>query len=190
MTTYTFSVECWDTFPGQGVYVVGSAPELGSWNVPLGAATRVPEHFTTWAVWLTNPPIIVVNTRFIVIYSDLKCSKPCWLMINSWIILANILWIVISQYRGIPTKTNQYNSEWEKDFEHCSHEQWTGCRTWMWWTCHFLGGLRCTTTAQTFPLWTGEVVIHATEEIASQQFHWKKYLTPAVCSMQQFESAV
>ena len=34
----TFSLECRDTRPGQAVYLVGSVPELGSWQVLQGAS--------------------------------------------------------------------------------------------------------------------------------------------------------
>ena len=37
MVSLTFHVECRDTRPGQAIYVVGSVPQLGEWQVWQGA---------------------------------------------------------------------------------------------------------------------------------------------------------
>ena len=40
MPSLTFHVQCGTTRPGQSVYIVGSAPELGAWSVDQGVKNR------------------------------------------------------------------------------------------------------------------------------------------------------
>ena len=73
-----------------------------------------------------------------------------------------------------------------------THMDSHGWREWLSLTsqypCKSGAGLRCTTTAETFPVWTSpEVAVNATEaNIESRQIHWthmERDLTPEVCSM-------
>ena len=108
-----FSVECSETKPGQAVFLVGSAPELGKWKIGEGR-------------WVSG---------FAFLYEQIISDH-------------NIIHVIIDRMEI-------------KEL---------GCFSSL---CIFCGGIQCTTSAETFPMWTSpEVSIETCGRIASRQLDW------------------
>ena len=74
-----FSVECRDIRPGQAVFIVGSVPELGKWQIPSGLqCTTTPETFPQW----TSVEVLMDTTETIeleiVIADEIDAANPWW----------------------------------------------------------------------------------------------------------------
>ena len=110
-----FSVECSETKPGQAVFLVGSAPELGKWEIGEG----------TWV------------SGFAFLYEQ-----------------------IISDHNIIHFIVDRMDS---KEL---------GCFPSL---RIFPGGIQCTTTEETFPMWTSpEVFMETSGTIASQHLDWNR----------------
>ena len=109
-----FSVECSETKPGQAVFLVGSAPELGKWEIGEG----------TWV------------SGFAFLYEQIISDH-------------NIIHVIIMDRM---------------------ESKELGCFLSL---CNFHGGIQCSTTAETFPLWTSpNISIETGSAIASQHLDW------------------
>ena len=76
----TFSVECPDTQPGQAVYIVGSVPEIGQWQIWQGASLssfQSLKHFRTRNYELDGNALLCAVSTHTQIVMDGKLGCVC-----------------------------------------------------------------------------------------------------------------
>merc|ERR1719421_1617820 len=73
-------VDCEETAPGQSLVVVGSVPELGSWDVAKGK--RLQTSPARWPTWYLEKPVCIAGAQTVlfkfVVQSEASGVEPQW----------------------------------------------------------------------------------------------------------------